>query len=141
MKVLLLFLSVAAFAKTAPEYNLTLNVIQTKQVPFTHGAHSSSNTDCQMIGNEMSCNTTDTSFQGFQGVANVMMATASNGNSYMFECDAQWRWSHCVALYSGQSYRARLDGGRLAIEYVDSKGKTKEGKYNIIQMAVTPKVK
>ncbi len=129
---LFLFLSVAAFAKSS-DYNMTLHVTQTRQIPFTHGANNSSSTDCQLIGSNLNCNTTDTSFNGIPGVRFVMAATASDGNNYMFSCDAAWRWSHCSGLLTGD-YHARRDGGQLVIEYFDKNRKSKEAKYQILQI-------
>ena len=129
-------LSTAALAKDPKPYTMTINVTSVKTVPLTNGSHSSAQTDCQIIGNDISCNTTNTSFSGIHGVSYAMLAKASDGNTYLFGCDAQWRWSHCIGL-KPEEFRARMDGGSLFVEYVDSKGKLKECKYRIISMEKT----
>lgn len=129
------------FAKDAPkEYDLTIKVLQAKSTNFTHGANNSSHTDCQISGNDIDCHTQDTSFQGIRGTSYLMLATASDGNTYMFGCDAAWRWSHCGGLRAGQTFKARFDGGRLAVIAhfgTPEKFTEKEIKYQIFQAEVT----
>ena len=139
MKKALLFalLSTAAFAADAKQYSMVLTVVSTKSVPFRSGAQSGSQTDCYINGNNINCNTTDTSFSGIPGVSFLMLAKSTDGNTYLFGCDAQWRWSHCTGLQTGK-FHARMDGGSLAIEYLDRKGKPKEGKYRIFSMETMP---
>lgn len=135
--VLLAVLSLSAVAKDAKPYNMTLTVVSVKTLPIASGARSSSQTDCQMLGNDISCNTTDTSFSGIHGVSYAILAKASDGNTYLFGCDAQWRWSHCIGL-KPEEFNARLDGGALVVQYRDNKGKAKECKYHILSMEKTP---
>ena len=136
--ILALFLCCPLLAKDAPkEYPLTLNVLQSKQTPFRHGASNSSQTNCRIIGDNINCDTYDTSFQGIPGVSFLMLATASDGNTYMFGCDAEWRWSHCDGLMVGK-YSARFDKGRLAVSATFGK-KQREVKYHIFQVEVTQK--
>lgn len=123
-------------AKPAKSYAMTLNVVSVKAVPFTHGARSNMQTDCHAVGNDISCDTTDMSFKGFSGMSYAMLAKASDGNTYLFGCDAQWRWSHCAGLRTN-TFNARLDGVSLVVEYHDDKGRIKEGKYMILSMDKT----
>lgn len=135
--IFLAFVSTVSFAKDAKPYTMTLTVVSAKSVPFTSGAGSSSATDCWLNGNNINCNTVDTSFGGIQGVSFYMLANSSDGNTYFFSCDAQWRWSKCSGLQAGQLFHARMDGGALSVEYYDGKGKAKEGKYRIMSMEMT----
>jgi hypothetical protein len=138
---LALFFCLPLLAKDAPkEYDLALTVLQAKSATFTHGANNSSQTNCQINGNNIDCGTHDTSFQGFRGLSYLMLATSSDGNTYMFGCDAAWRWSHCAGLRVGTTFRARFDNGRLAVIAkfgTPEKFKEKEIKYQVFQSEIT----
>lgn len=127
----------SCLSQASDSYPLTISVKQTKQVQFTHGANKSSNTDCSISGNNISCNTQDTSFNGIPGVSYLMLATASDGNTYMFGCDAAWRWSKCGGLMLHE-FPARIDGGNLIVR-AHSKNKEVDVKYSIFQVEVTQK--
>ena len=126
------------FGSVPKDYPLVLTVTKLKQTPFTRGGNNSARTNCRINGDDIYCDTANTSFAGIPGVSYLMLANASDGNTYLFGCDAQWRWSHCSGLLT-EKFRARLDGGRLAVEVMDKKGKPKEIKYDIFSIESTPK--
>jgi hypothetical protein len=137
LAVLLLLCGVAlGQTRHGKPYTMTLDVVSVKAVPFTHGARSGMRTDCRAVGNDISCDTTDSSFKGFQGMSYAILAKSSDGNTYLFGCEAQWRWSHCMGLKT-ESFHARVDGGSLVVEYHDNKGRIRDGKYAILSMDKT----
>jgi len=138
---LILCLLFSAFAKDQPSYTMVIGVLKTKQVPFVAQSSNHSSSNCRVTGTsfdtyDIQCDTYQNS-TGIKGVSYVMLATSDDGNTYLFGCDAQWRWSHCSGLIAGQKFHARKDRGQIAVEAFDSKGKASEIRYAIFEMSVT----
>jgi hypothetical protein len=140
----------------SPSQSLTLTVLQSQSVPYIQESGGGISTSCNIVGaantsayantvgtntfgnattnstQQMSCNSYDTTVR-WPHVLNVMFAEASDGNSYMFACDAAWRWSKCVPLQAGQVFNARFTNKGLEVEAFNTKGKEENPTYRILQ--------
>ena len=126
-------------AKDSPkQYDMSISVLDVKQVPFTSGGSNSSVTNCHIYGNTIYCDTQNMPSSGINGVSYLMLATASDGNTYLFGCSAQWRWSKCAGLETGSFKARRTNQGSLAVLATFGK-KEKEVTYDIFQTHVTQK--
>lgn len=139
-----------------PAQGLTLKVLQSQSVPYIQESGGGISTSCNIVGTastsayantygtntygnattdsnqHMTCNSYDTTVR-WPHVLNVMFAEASDGNSYMFACDAAWRWSKCVPLRVGQVFNARFTDKGLEVEAFSTKGKEENPTYHVLQ--------
>jgi hypothetical protein len=144
------------YAPQTTSQGLTVKVLQEQSVPYTQESAGGISTSCNIVGmsntsayvnaydnsaygnattnttQHMSCNSYDTTMR-WPHVLNVMFAQASDGNSYIIACDRAWRWSKCVPLRAGDTFKAHFTNKGIQVEAINTKGKEENPTYHILQ--------
>jgi hypothetical protein len=61
-----------------------------------------------------------------------MVVQSEGGKIFSIACTIESKWSNCVPLEVGESYRARIEKNGLTILYVDSKGQPRKQRYEVL---------
>jgi hypothetical protein len=136
--VALLLVTCPVAAEQRADYPLTLKVVRTNSQPFTTTSHGGSQTNCTFTDTYGNCHTYNSDLT-WRHVQNTMLVEASDGKEYTIGCTASVRWSKCVWLQVGSTFKARWEKHGLAVLYHDNKGKEHEQVYSILSSAELPK--
>jgi len=135
---------------------ITFKVLQEQSVPYSVQTNGGVTTACNISGStdttmtastygnttygtatstpnlRMNCNSSDTTIR-WTHVLNAMLVEASDGNAYIIACDRAWRWSKCVPLRAGDTFRARQSDKGFVVQFFNGKSKEQEATYSILQ--------
>ncbi len=67
-----------------------------------------------------------------QFVQNMMVVETQDGKKFTIACTIDSRWSNCVPLPVGESFRARIEKNDLSIAYIGSKGRAHKQRYRVL---------
>lgn len=125
--LLLLPAALLATSTSSTDANLvTIKVLQSQTVPLK----SDGNTVLQ------GCNGADYSaacmHSADQFVQNMMVVQTEDGRKFTIACTIENKWSNCVPLPEGESFRARVEKNGLSVAYIGSKGRPRKQEYRVL---------
>jgi hypothetical protein len=103
-----------------------IKVLQAQTVPLK----ADSNTvvqGCNGADYSASCN-----HAGDQSVQNMMVVQTEDGRKFTIACTIENRWSRCIPLPEGESFRARIGKNGITVAYIDSKGQPRKHEYTVL---------
>ncbi len=66
-----------------------------------------------------------------QFVQNKMVVESEDGRKFTIACTIESKWSNCIPLPVGESFRARVEKDGLSVVYLGSKGQPRAQKYRV----------
>jgi hypothetical protein len=122
----LLLLPAAAVASTTPDsFPITIKVTQSETVPLQ--GESTYTEGCNLTDYSAACGHSSDQF-----VRNVMIVKDNDGKVFTITCTVESRWSNCVPLPVGDSFRARIEKNGLSVFYVGSNGHPHKQHYDVL---------
>ena len=67
-----------------------------------------------------------------QFVQNMMVVQSEDGKTFTITCTIESKWSNCVPLPVGESFRARVQKNGLTVAYIGSKGRPRKQEYKVL---------
>jgi hypothetical protein len=67
-----------------------------------------------------------------QYVQNMMVVQTGDGKTFTIACTIENKWSNCIPLPVGESFRARIGKNDLSIAYVGSNGRPRKQKFRVL---------
>jgi 5-enolpyruvylshikimate-3-phosphate synthase len=105
---------------------IMIKVLQSDTVPLRPGS--------AMV--EEGCNQADYSascrHSSDQYVQNVMVVQSEDGRKFSIACTIESRWSNCIPLPVGDSFRARIEKNDLQVVYLGSNGRPRKQRYRVV---------
>ncbi len=120
-----LFVPVALLANSnAADYPLMIKVIRSQTLPSKPG--STYTQGCNPVDYSAECMHSSNQF-----VQNKIVVTSNDGKRFTIACTIESRWSNCIPLPEGESFRARIEKKGLSVIYQGPKGPRKQH-YDIV---------
>ena len=67
-----------------------------------------------------------------QFVQNMMVVQTEDGRKFTIACTIESKWSNCIPLPEGESFRARVEKNDLSVAYIGSKGRPRKQEYRVL---------
>lgn len=106
--------------------SIMIKVLQSETVPL----QPSSTTvveGCNQADYSASCMHSSDQF-----VQNKMVVQSEDGRTFTIACTIESKWSNCIPLPVGESFRARVERDGLSVVYLGSKGKPRVQEYKVL---------
>lgn len=121
-----LLLPVVSVASTSSDASpITIKVVQSQTVPLQTG--QSYEEGCNLTDYSAACGHSSDQF-----VRNEMIVKDNDGNVFMIACTIESRWSNCVPLPVGDSFRARIERNGLSVFYIGPNGHPHKQHYDVL---------
>lgn len=122
-----LFLPAALLANTqSDEPTVMITVLRSDTRPLVVGS--------PMV--EEGCNGADYSAScrhaSDQYVQNMMVVQSEDGKKFTIACTIESKWSNCIPLPVGESFRARIEKNDLSVAYMGPNGRPRKQKYRVL---------
>ncbi len=67
-----------------------------------------------------------------QFVQNMMVVETQDGKKFTIACTIENKWSNCIPLPVGESFRARIGKNDLSVAYIGSNGRPRKQKFRVL---------
>ncbi len=123
---LLLPAALLANSQSSDDVSLLVTVLRSETVPLRPGS--------AMV--EEGCNGADYSAScrhaSDQYVQNMMVVQSEDGKKFTIACTIESKWSNCIPLPVGESFRARIEKDDLSVAYMGPNGRPRKQKYRVL---------
>ncbi len=123
---LLLPFALTASVHSSDDNSLMIKVLQAETVPLQIDS-STVTAGCGQADYSASCMHASDQF-----VQNVMVVQSEDGRKFTIACTIESRWSNCIPLPVGESFRARIGKNDLTVVYLGSKGRPRKQHYRVL---------
>lgn len=126
LTLLLLPAALTASTHSLDENNsIMIKVLRSETVPLQAG--STVIEGCNQADYSASCRHSSSEF-----VQNQMVVQSQDGTTFTIACTIESKWSNCIPLPIGESFRARVEKDGLSVVYLGSKGKPVVQEYRVV---------
>ncbi len=125
ISLLLLPAGLIASSNSSDDNSVMIKVLQADTLPLQPG--STVVEGCNQADYSASCLHSSDQF-----VQNKMVVQSEDGRTFTITCTIESRWSNCIPLPVGESFRARIEQDGLSVVYLGPKGKPRTQKYTVL---------
>jgi hypothetical protein len=123
-------LSAALLASSnSDDFPLKIKIIRAETLPLQAGSSTVAE-GCNQGDYSASCMHSSDRY-----VQNMMVVESEDGKTFTIACTVESRWSNCIPLPVGESFRARIEKNGLSVLYLGSNGRQRMQQYRLLPNA------